>query len=190
MTPRQIKISKYLSFVLRHDPAAGGVILDPDGWVEIHELLAGLSGKDLTFEREELLEVVAANDKQRFALSEDGSRIRASQGHSVSVALGYAPETPPNILFHGTAEKFLGSIRLHGLIKGKRHHVHLSREKETAIKVGQRHGTPMVLEVRAREMHRDGFAFFCSANGVWLTDHVPVKYLVMDDPDLAKARTQ
>jgi putative RNA 2'-phosphotransferase len=189
MTPRQIKISKYLSFVLRHDPAAGGIVLDAEGWVAVDDLLSALSG-ELRFTRAELIEAVQVNDKQRFALSPDGSRIRANQGHSVTVALGYEPQTPPEMLFHGTAEKFIGSIRTQGLIKGRRQQVHLSVDRDTAVKVGQRHGLPVVLEVRAWRMHRDGFVFFLSENGVWLTETVPVKYLVMDHRDIADAGTQ
>jgi putative RNA 2'-phosphotransferase len=126
---------------------------------------------------EELQHVVANNDKKRFSFSDDGLSIRASQGHSIEIALGYEPAMPPEILYHGTAERFLPSIRAQGLLKGKRHHVHLSADVETATKVGQRHGKPVVLEVKAGQMLRDGFVFHLSANGVWLTEHVPAFYL-------------
>jgi putative RNA 2'-phosphotransferase len=132
----------------------------------------------LEFTLEELQNVVASNDKKRFSLSEDGLWIRANQGHSVKVALGYAPASPPEILYHGTAERFLTSIKQQGLIKGKRHHVHLSVDADTAAKVGQRHGRPIVLKVEAGRMRREGLIFYLSENGVWLTESVPVEYLV------------
>jgi putative RNA 2'-phosphotransferase len=124
-----------------------------------------------------LREIVETNNKQRFAFSEDGLRIRANQGHSVEVELGHAPATPPEVLWHGTAEKYVASIRAQGLVKGARHHVHLSPTPETASAVGQRHGRLVLLEVAAGRMHREGFEFFLTPNGVWLTDHVPVAYL-------------
>src|SRR6185503_11071663 len=120
-------------------------------------------------ERAELEEVVATNEKKRFAFSDDGGRIRASQGHSVEVSLGYTPQSPPSQLFHGTATRFLESIRREGLHKGERHDVHLSADANTATRVGQRHGKPAVLIVQAGEMHARGHEFFLSENGVWLT---------------------
>lgn len=180
MTPRQIKISKYLSLVLRHDPAAGGIVLDAEGWASIDDLLRAVTDKKLTFDRDELLAVVADNDKQRFAVSNDGQRIRASQGHSVQVDLQYAPQIPPETLFHGTAEKAVESIRSQGLTKRQRRHVHLSADRDTAVKVGTRHGSPVVFQISAGQMHREGFKFFLSDNGVWLTDTVPAIYLSLE----------
>jgi putative RNA 2'-phosphotransferase len=173
--------SKFLSLVLRHEPQRVGITLDPAGWVAVEELLEGLRRAGSPTTRQELEDIVRTSDKQRFALSEDGLRIRASQGHSVEVDLGYEPAAPPEVLYHGTADKHLASIRREGLSKGARHHVHLSETVATATAVGQRHGKVVVLEVRAGEMHRTGLAFFRTPNGVWLTDHVPVQYLVLPE---------
>jgi putative RNA 2'-phosphotransferase len=174
---RATSISKFLSLVLRHEPSAAGVALDPQGWVGIDELLDGCARKGKTISRDELFEIVAGSDKQRFALSDDRRRIRASQGHSVQVDLGYEPVPPPQVLFHGTVERFLESIREKGLLKGERHDVHLSETIQTATKVGQRRGKPVVLTIRAADMHRDGHQFRRSENGVWLTESVPAKYI-------------
>lgn len=178
MTKREVKISKFLSLVLRHQPETVGLKLDDAGWVGVADLLAAADRQDLKFSRAELQQVVANNDKQRFSFSEDGQLIRANQGHSVAVELGYEPTVPPDTLFHGTAERFLASIQAQGLIKGQRHHVHLSADREIARSVGQRYGKPVVLQVHAAQMQHDGFVFYLSTNGVWLTEHVPVPYLV------------
>ena len=177
MSSDQIRISKFLSLVLRHEPARAGITLDAAGWVAVDELLRGCAKAGRPVTRTQLEAVVRDNDKQRFALSPDGSRIRANQGHSVEVELDYAPQTPPEILYHGTATRFLASIRAQGLVKGERHHVHLSADLETARKVGARHGKVVVLEVAAGVMARAGGVFFRSANGVWLTGHVPPEHL-------------
>ena len=165
--------------MLRHEPQRAGIALDESGWVAVDELLAGCRRAGQVISPEELREIVRTSDKQRFALSPDGTRIRANQGHSVEVELGYEPATPPEVLYHGTAEKYVESIRRQGLIKGARHHVHLSERMETATAVGRRHGRLVLLEVRAGAMQRDGIPFFKTPNGVWLTDHVPTKYLVI-----------
>ncbi|MFN8001479.1 MAG: RNA 2'-phosphotransferase [Acidobacteriota bacterium] len=178
MTRREVKISKFLSLVLRHQPETVGLKLNDAGWVSVADLLAAADRQDLKFSRAELQQVVANNDKQRFSFSEDGQLIRANQGHSVAVELGYEPTVPPDTLFHGTAERFLASIQAQGLIKGQRHHVHLSADREIARSVGQRYGKPVVLQVHAAQMQHDGFVFYLSTNGVWLTEHVPVPYLV------------
>jgi putative RNA 2'-phosphotransferase len=177
MSNEAVKISKLLSFVLRHRPQAIGITLDAEGWVAVDELLAAAArhGKPLT--RQELEEVVATNDKKRFTFSPDGGRIRANQGHSVEVDLGLVPVEPPELLYHGTVERFLDGIRQQGLLRGKRHHVHLSVDRETATRVGRRRGRPVVLVVEAGRMHREGKAFFRSENGVWLTEAVPPEYL-------------
>jgi putative RNA 2'-phosphotransferase len=167
-------ISRFLSLVLRHEPAKIGISLDLQGWVAVDDLLAAVP---FPLDRTTLERLVRDNDKQRFALSTDGLMIRANQGHSVTVDLSLAPETPPHLLFHGTVEKFLASILGQGLLKGSRHHVHLSATDDTARKVGARRGQPVVLSVAADQMTKDGYVFFRSANGVWLTDHVPPHYL-------------
>lgn len=177
MTKDLTNQSKFLSYVLRHAPDAIGLSLDAQGWTSIEELLAksAAAGKGIT--RELLDEIVATNDKKRFTLSDDGLRIRAAQGHSVEVALGVEAISPPETLFHGTATRFLASIREQGLKPGSRKQVHLSPDETTAIAVGQRHGKPVVLRVAAGEMHAQGYAFFRADNGVWLTDHVPPQFL-------------
>jgi putative RNA 2'-phosphotransferase len=176
-----VRVSKLLSLVLRHEPDRMGLRLDEPAWVLVDEVLRGFAEVGMPVTRDELETVVRESDKQRFALSSDGTRIRANQGHSVEVDLGYEPAPPPPILFHGTARRFLESIRAQGLVRGARHHVHLSALRDTAHRVGGRHGSPVVLEVRAAVMAADGHAFFLSANGVWLTEHVPVGYLVFPD---------
>jgi putative RNA 2'-phosphotransferase len=179
MQSRLVRVSKFLSRVLRHQPGLIGIELDRAGWVAVSDLLAACRAHNFPVAREELAEVLRENDKQRFALSEDGARIRASQGHSVRVELGYAPLAPPPVLYHGTATHLLASIRERGLSKGRRHHVHLSVDAATAAKVGARHGRPHVIEVQSGRMHAKGYEFYRSDNGVWLTEHVPAEYLVL-----------
>jgi putative RNA 2'-phosphotransferase len=174
---RATSISKYLSLVLRHNPAAAGVTLDAEGWVRVEDLLAGAARQGHSFTRAELEEVVQTNEKQRFAFNSDGRRIRANQGHSVSVDLDLTPETPPEILYHGTVERFLSSIMERGLDQRTRQHVHLSSDVATATRVGSRRGKPVILKIAAADMHADGFRFYCSANGVWLTERVPPQYI-------------
>jgi putative RNA 2'-phosphotransferase len=166
-----VRISKLLSLVLRHEPERIGIVLDEHGWTDVDALLAACGAHGAAITRAELEEVVATSDKQRFALSEDRARIRANQGHSVDVDLDLEPAAPPARLYHGTIDRFVASIRKQGLVRGERHHVHLSADVETAIKVGGRRGKPVVLTVRADEM--TDHTFFRSANGVWLVDHVP-----------------
>jgi putative RNA 2'-phosphotransferase len=177
MDNRAVRISKFLSLVLRHQPERIDLSLDQSGWASVEQLIEASRRRGVEFTLEELQNVVASNDKKRFSLSEDGLRIRANQGHSIEVELGYAPTAPPGILYHGTAERFLTSIKQQGLIKGKRRHVHLSADLDTAMKVGRRHGKPVVLRIEAGRMSQDGFIFYLSTNGVWLTDRVPVQYL-------------
>lgn len=174
---RTVKTSKMLSRILRHDPGAVGVALDPAGWVEVDTLLAALGRHGRPLSRAELDHVVATNNKRRFAYSADGRSIRASQGHTVEVDLGLPATAPPDVLFHGTAERTLRSILAEGLRPMSRQDVHLSADTDTAVKVGSRHGRPVVLEVDAAAMAADGHEFRVSANGVWLTDAVPVRYL-------------
>lgn len=178
MSPEEAKqISKFLSYVLRHDPQSIGVSLSPAGWVGVDELLAAARKRGRSITRAELFEVVRTSDKQRFAFSDDGLEIRANQGHSLPVELGYEPSAPPDVLFHGTTDLFLDSIRRDGLQKRSRHHVHLSPTIETARAVGGRRGKPVILTIRARMMHDAGFAFFVTPNQVWLTDEVPPEYI-------------
>jgi putative RNA 2'-phosphotransferase len=169
--------SKFLSLILRHKPEEIGLTLDPNGWAAIDELIALASTRGTQLSRDQIETIVAESDKQRFAISSDGTKIRANQGHSVGIALGLAPQTPPEQLFHGTATRFLDSIRESGLHSASRQHVHLSSDRETAEKVGSRHGKPVTLLVESGRMARDGHLFYLSENGVWLTDSVPAKYL-------------
>ncbi|NIH79311.1 RNA 2'-phosphotransferase [Amycolatopsis viridis] len=171
------RVSKRLSRHLRHRPAEIGLALGPGGWVPVADLLTALARHGLSLTRAELDAVVAGNDKRRFAFDETGTLIRASQGHSVAVDLGLPDAAPPDVLFHGTAERFLPAIRREGLRPGSRHDVHLSGNRETALRVGARHGRPVVLTVDAAAMARDGYRFQVSANGVWLTRAVPPEYL-------------
>jgi len=172
---RTVKVSKYLSKHLRHQPERIGLTLDEAGWVEIDELIAACAAHGFRVTRDELDHVVAANDKKRFAI--DGTRIRASQGHSVEVDLGLDPAVPPPYLYHGTVARSLDAIRAEGLRPMNRHDVHLSADRETATRVGARRGRPVVLSVDAGAMHQDGHVFHLSANGVWLTKSVPPRYL-------------
>ncbi|MGA5450145.1 RNA 2'-phosphotransferase [Streptomyces umbrinus] len=177
---RTVKVSKYLSKHLRHQPERIGLMLDEGGWVEIETLMAAAEAHGFRFTRDELDHVVANNDKRRFAI--EGSRIRASQGHSVEVDLGLAAATPPAYLYHGTVGRSLDAIRAEGLRPMNRHDVHLSPDRETATRVGARRGQPVVLSVDAAAMHRDGHEFRVSANGVWLTAAVPARYLRFPGP--------
>jgi putative RNA 2'-phosphotransferase len=177
-----VRVSKRLSYVLRHHPASVGITLDAAGWVDVDVLLAALAAHGLRLTRAELDAVVADNDKQRFALDSTGTRIRASQGHSLVVDLGYRPATPPDELFHGTVDRFLPAILAEGLRPVRRHAVHLSSDAATARTVGRRRGPAVVLRVDAARLLADGAQFTRSANGVWLVDAVPPGHLtVLDD---------
>lgn len=169
--------SKFLSYVLRHAPESIGLTLDPHGWADIGELLTRARSAGQALDRATLDEVVATSEKKRFTISADGSRIRAAQGHSVTVELGIEPTTPPPVLFHGTAVGNLDAVLAEGLRPGRRQQVHLSADETTATKVGQRHGRPVVLRVDAAGMHANGQPFWRADNGVWLTDHVPPTFL-------------
>ncbi len=182
MDRRDIELSKYLSLVLRHQPGAAAITLDREGWAEIDALLAGAASRGRRISREQLERVVADNDKQRFAISPDGLRIRAVQGHSArEVAIAYEPQVPPELLFHGTAKRNLDSILAEGLRPGRRQHVHLSVDTATAISVGRRYGEPVVLRIAALELHDAGHVFYCADNGVWLTYKVPVEAITLLD---------
>lgn len=172
---------KFLSFVLRHRPDKLNIELDKEGWTDIDELIRLWNRKHTTpdrqIDRAELQQIVDTNDKKRYKISDDGKRIRASQGHSVKVSLGHKPSKPPDTLFHGTSDRFLDSIKKTGLNKGTRTHVHLSLDHDTAVDVGKRHGKPVVLEVDAAQMYKDGIDFILSDNSVWLVDFVSTKYI-------------
>ncbi len=170
-------LSKFLTLILRHKPELIGIQLDEAGWVSIEILLTACCKHSKPLEMDQLLEIVREDKKDRFALSSDSKMIRASQGHSVRVELGYERKAPPAFLYHGTADRFLASIQKDGLEKRKRHHVHLSVSKETALSAGERYGLPILLKVDAERMHNDGHVFFLSTNGVWLTDAVPPQYI-------------
>ncbi|MGW3436879.1 RNA 2'-phosphotransferase [Streptomyces bacillaris] len=172
---RTVKVSKYLSAHLRHRPERIGIALDENGWVDVETLLSAAARHGFPLTRAELDHVVAANDKRRFTV--DGDRIRANQGHTVTVDLDLPPAEPPAYLYHGTVARALDAIRAEGLRPMARHHVHLSPDRETATQVGARHGRPLVLTVDAGAMHRAGHVFRVSANGVWLADAVPPEFL-------------
>src|SRR5262245_42983501 len=172
-----VTISKFLSKHLRHTPDELGLTLRPGGWVPVDDLLAATARAGFAISYDELIECVETNDKKRFSFDDTGDLIRANQGHSVEVDLHLEQREPPEVLFHGTVERFLASILTEGLKKGKRHHVHLSEDLETARRVGARRGRPVILRVDARQMHVAGYTFYRSANGVWLTDSVPIAYL-------------
>jgi putative RNA 2'-phosphotransferase len=169
------RVSKRLSYVLRHDPGSIGIKLDDAGWVDIDELLGALRSHGLRLRRDQLDEVVETNEKQRYTI--EGNRIRANQGHSVGVQLDLPPASPPDVLFHGTPERNVVAILSRGLNRGTRHHVHLSPDVATAQKVGQRRGRAVVLRIDAAGMAGDGYTFYVSDNGVWLTDQVPAAYI-------------
>jgi len=174
------KISKFLSMILRHRPYRINIILDDNGWAPVSELLQNMQNTRYNLTFEELKEIVDTNDKKRFAFNDDFSKIRASQGHSVKIDLELKAVEPPFILYHGTAAKFVADILEQGLKKMNRQHVHLSKDTETAAKVGARHGKPVILKIEARGMSADGYKFYCSDNGVWLTDDIPAEYIKID----------
>lgn len=170
------EISKYMSLILRHKPEAIGITLDEHGWANVEDLIAGIS-KDNKFNMEMLEEIVRTDEKQRYSFNEDKTLIRANQGHSIPVDVELEEKEPPEILWHGTGEKYVAAIDREGLIPKSRLYVHLSKDKETAVKVGNRHGKPIVYTVHSKQMHEDGYKFYLSVNGVWLTKEVPIKYL-------------
>lgn len=172
------QISKFMSLVLRHHPEKIGLHLDEHGWASVEELISKLNESGALMDFEVLLNVVESNDKKRFAFNDDKTMIRASQGHSIAIDLQLKPSSPPDILYHGTATRFLESIMKDGLLKRDRQHVHLTAIKETALSVGNRHGKPIVLEVNAAEMVKAGFEFYLSANNVWLVEIVLPEFIV------------
>ena len=182
MTPQQLKRnSKFLSLVLRHKPEIIGIELDEEGWTSVDVLLSKLESRGRGLTRAELDEVVRNNDKQRYAFDESGERIRATQGHSVSVSLSYEYVEPPEQLYHGTPEMFVASIRREGLTKQQRHHVHLHEDRKVAQTVGGRRGKPVLLIIESQKMYEAGFQFQVTPNQVWLTDSVPPEFLVFPE---------
>ncbi len=170
-----VTVSKYLSFILRHKPDSIGLVLDAYGWVSIDQLIKNTT--QLSLDREKVELVVETDNKQRFAISDDRQCIRAHQGHSIDIAFDLNPSIPPAVLLHGTAERFWASIQQQGLLKGQRHHVHLSTSSEVAMAVGRRYGKPLLLQIDAKAMVDQGICFFRTGNGVWLVDHVPIGYI-------------
>ena len=170
------EISKYIALILRHKPETIGIALDEHGWASVDALIAGIS-KEHNFNMEMLEEIVRTDNKQRYSFNEDKTLIRANQGHSILVDVELEQATPPDILYHGSAVKFEEAIDREGLIPKSRLYVHLSKDFDTAVTVGSRHGKPVIYKVKAGEMTKDGYEFFLSANKVWLTKSVPVKYL-------------
>jgi putative RNA 2'-phosphotransferase len=177
MRKELVRKSKLLSLVLRHEPSAIGLSLDSNGWADVGELLAKAGAAGTVISLEELKEIVETNEKRRFHLDSERSRIRANQGHSIDVDVEIPVSVPPDELYHGTALKSVDSILSSGLLKQNRQHVHLSSDVSTARMVGSRHGSPVVFKVASGMMHRNGHRFYLSQNGVWLADEVPVKYL-------------
>lgn len=172
-----VRISKTLSYWLRHRPDEAGLTLDAQGWAPVDDTLAALAARKLPSDIDTLLAVVESSDKQRFEISPDLARLRARQGHSVQVDLALEPVEPPDLLYHGTVDRFLAAIMAEGLSKMRRHHVHLSPDTETARRVGARRGKPVVLVVDARAMRGDGLVFYVTENRVWLTESVPARFL-------------
>lgn len=172
------RVSKYISLILRHKPEVAGISLDEHGWANTDELIAGVKNKFPKFSKTHLYMIVETDEKKRYSFNENYSKIRANQGHSVNVDVELAEVEPPDKLFHGTATKYEESIDKNGLIPKSRLYVHLSSDRETAIKVGIRHGKPVYYTVLAKCMFMDGYEFYRSENGVWLTKEVPAKYLV------------
>ncbi len=173
---RELKISKFLSYVLRHKPESIGLTLNNNGWASVAEIL---NNRKLHFSLEELKFVVENNEKNRFSLNEDFSLIKANQGHSVDIKLEFQQIVPPDILYHGTAQHLLASIQEKGLDKRQRHHVHLSIDIKTASNVGKRHGKLIILAIDAKKMHQEGYQFYISDNNVYLVEEIPAKYLAV-----------
>ena len=175
---RKNSTSKFISLILRHKPETIGITLDEHGWADVQELIDGINhAGGHSLDRETLEEIVRSDEKQRYSFNEDHTLIRANQGHSIAVDVELEEKTPPDILWHGTGEKYVDSIDVQGLIPKSRLYVHLSSDIETAKKVGSRHGRPVIYEIDCRKMAEDGYRFYESANHVWLTGEVPVRYL-------------
>lgn len=178
MSKKSTDTSKFLSYVLRHEPEAIELSLDKEGWAVIDDLILRAGNKGYALDKDLIFDVVESSEKKRFTISEDGLRIRAAQGHSTQqVNITYAEKTPPDILYHGTATRFIAQIREQGLLPLSRQYVHLSSDEDTAIQVGQRYGKPVLLKIKAVDMYEKGYKFYQADNGVWLTAHVPYEYI-------------
>lgn len=173
-----VRLGRFLSLVLRHDPGAAGISLDEHGWADVEELLDGVSRTGRRIDMETLERIVRENNKRRYAFNEDHTRIRANQGHSIGVDVELKRQQPPQYLYHGTAARFLPAIHREGIRKMSRQYVHLSGDFETALAVGRRHGIPVVVTIEAAAMARDGIPFYLSENGVWLCEHVDSRYFM------------
>lgn len=170
-------ISRYMSMLLRHRPEVAGLTLDSHGWARVDELIKGIQKKYPLFQEEILEEIVRTDEKQRYAFNEDHTLIRANQGHSINVDVELTIVQPPDILYHGTGEKYMASIQQEGLISKSRLYVHLSADMKTALQVGKRHGHPVIFQIDAKRMYHDGHVFYLSANQIWLVKKVPIKYM-------------
>jgi putative RNA 2'-phosphotransferase len=168
------KKGKYLAYILRHNPNAANLTIEDGGWVDVNELI---ENTDITLE--ELEYIVINDDKKRYSFDDNGRKIRANQGHSITVNINFKEKIPPKYLYHGTAINHLDSINKEGLTKQKRHHVHLSHTPENALNVGRRHGVPIILRIDSEKMYNDGYKFYISENNVWLVDKVPTKYFMI-----------
>jgi putative RNA 2'-phosphotransferase len=178
MSKQLTEASKFLSYVLRHEPESIGLSLDREGWANMAALIEGAARSGKPIDRDLIQQVVASSDKKRFALSDDGLRIRAVQGHSTDkVDIHFVEKVPPEFLYHGTATRFVESIHTEGLLPGERQYVHLSEDVQTAMSVGQRYGKPVVLKIEALRMYQQGFKFFMAENGVWLTNSVHASFI-------------
>lgn len=177
----QIKLGKFISLILRHQPEIIDIELDEKGWANVDELINGIKRKGYNINIEILNNIVANNNKQRFAFNDDKTKIRANQGHSIDVDVELEELVPPDILYHGTSSRFKASIMQEGIKKQGRNYVHLSQDEDTAIMVGKRHGSPFIFRVNARQMHMDGIKFYQSKNKVWLTEYIDPKYFINED---------
>ena len=171
-------LNKFICLILRHNPSLIGITLDQNGWADTQKLLNGLNMAGKKINMEQLIAIVNTDNKNRFSFNFDKSKIRANHGHSLSVDLDLTESVPPDLLYHGTSEKFIDSIKQNGIQKRTRQHVHLSTDIEKAIAVGKRHGNPVVLIINTKQMFLDGYKFYLSENGVWLTDSVPYQYVL------------
>ena len=178
LTKEEVKISKFVSMVLRHRPEYIGLKLSKDGWANVYELIEKIKSKGKNIDKDILERVVLYNDKKRFSFNENHTLIRANQGHSIDVDLEFEEKEPPDILFHGTSVNNIDSIKKYGIKKMKRLHVHLSLTEDIAKKVGERHGKPAIIKINAKQMYEDGVKFYLSENKVWLCDYVDSKYIL------------
>lgn len=174
------RLGRFLSLILRHDPEAAGIELDGNGWADVSQLLAGMDKKGYRIDFKKLDHIVKTNHKKRYSFNEDKTKIRANQGHSIQVDIELKQLVPPVSLYHGTARRFLDAIKKEGLKRQGRNYVHLSYDQRTAEEVGRRHGDPVLLRIHSGKMNQEGYRFYLSENGVWLTECVPPEYIYMD----------